>query len=119
MYTQKIGRYGEEIATRFLISKGFKILARNFQTRYGELDLVVEKFRVVHFVEVKTRTGLGSGEPEEAINYFKRQRLQGAAQSFLVLRNLTEVNCQFDSVAIILDLPAKKARIRLIENIIF
>ncbi|MCX6778787.1 MAG: YraN family protein [Candidatus Magasanikbacteria bacterium] len=119
MYTQKIGRYGENLAARFLISKGFKILARNFQTRYGELDLVAEREGVIHFVEVKTRTGLRSGEPEEAINYFKMRRLQSAAQSFLLSRNLVDVGCQFDSVALVLDLKAKKAKVRLIENIIF
>lgn len=119
MYTQKIGRYGEDLATRFLISKGFEILERNWRTRYGELDIIAKKREVIHFVEVKTRTGLDSGEPEEAINYFKMRRLQGAAQSFLLLHNLTEIACQFDSLAIVLNLKAKKAKVRLIENVVF
>ena len=119
MYTQKIGRYGEDLAARFLISKGFKILARNWRTRYGELDVVAECDGVIHFVEVKTRTGLGSGEPEEAINYFKMRRLLGAAQSFLLNYNLDDSQRQFDSLAVILDLPAKKARVRFKENITF
>src|SRR3989339_105577 len=116
MYTQKIGRYGENLAARFLVGRGFKILDRNWRTRYGELDIIAQKGGVIHFVEVKTRTGLGSGEPEEAISYFKMRRLQGAARSFLLLHNLAEVACQFDSLAVVLNLKAQKARVRLIEN---
>lgn len=118
MKTQQIGRFGEDLAARFLVKKGFKILARNWRTRYGELDIIGEKEGVVHFVEVKTRTSLGTGQPEEAINYFKLRRLQAAAQSFLCTYNLNEPQCQFDSVAVILNLKTKIARIRIRENII-
>lgn len=117
MRTQQIGRYGEDLAARFLIKQGFKILARNWRTRYGELDLVVRLGQVIHFVEVKTRTSLKTGEPEEAINHFKLRRLQAAAQSFLGVYKLNESFYQFDSVAVVLNLKIKTARIRFTENI--
>lgn len=119
MQTQKVGRFGENLAARFLVGKGFKILVRNWHTRYGEVDLVGEKDGAIHFIEVKTRSSLQAGEPEEAINYFKMRRLKLAAQSFLLAYKLGEPCCQFDSVAIILDVSAKKARIRFRENVIF
>ncbi|HPV70502.1 MAG TPA: YraN family protein [Candidatus Magasanikbacteria bacterium] len=119
MRTQQIGRYGEDLAARFLIKQGFKILARNWRTRYGELDLVVRLGQVIHFVEVKTRTSLKTGEPEEAINHFKLRRLQLAAQSFLCAYKLGEPQCQFDSVAIVLNLKTETAKIRLKESIFF
>ena len=117
MKTQQIGRYGEDLAARFLIKQGFKILARNWRTRYGELDLVGEKNSIIDFVEVKTRTGLVTGEPEEAINFFKMRRLQAAAQSFLCAYKLNEHPCQVDSVAIVLNLKNKTAKIRMREGI--
>ena len=119
MRTQKIGRWGEDLAARFLVGKGYKILARNWRTRYGEVDIVAELNNVIHFVEVKTRTGLKTGEPEEAINYFKMRRLLLAGQGFLLMNKTPEARCQLDSLAVILDLSQKSAKMRFKENITF
>lgn len=51
--TQKIGSLGEEIAERFLVQRGFRILHRNYWRPWGELDIVAEKKDTIHFVEVK------------------------------------------------------------------
>lgn len=114
----EIGRYGEDLAARFLISKGFELLERNFRTRWGEIDLIVKKEDILHFVEVKTRTSLQFGVPTEAINFFKQQRMLGAANMFLVVRKRQEKDFQFDAVSIVLNIEAKTAKIRLIENIL-
>lgn len=118
MKKKEIGQYGEDLAARFLIGKGFVIVERNFRTRWGEIDLIVKKEKILHFVEVKTRTSLQFGAPTEAINYFKQQRLLGAANMFLLARNRKEKDFQFDAVSIVLNIEAKTAKIRLIENIL-
>ena len=53
---QKIGLLGEKSAEMFLVKHGFKIIDRNFSTRFGEIDLIAIKENVYHFVEVKTVT---------------------------------------------------------------
>ncbi len=70
-----LGRAGEDRAARYLEQQGFSVLARNWRTREGELDLVVADEAVVAVVEVKTRRGDGFGHPFEAIDARKRARL--------------------------------------------
>jgi len=53
----EVGRLGEKIAAEFLAKKGYRILARNFRTRFGEIDLVAAKDGVLVFVEVKLKIG--------------------------------------------------------------
>jgi len=69
------GRAGEHRAARYLESRGFTVLARNWRCRDGEIDLVVADSSVVVVVEVKTRRGEEFGHPFEAIDARKRARL--------------------------------------------
>lgn len=64
---------------RALHERGFKLLGRNIQTRFGEVDLIVQKGRQVVYVEVKTRTSRKYGYPEEAITYKKRMAMSRSA----------------------------------------
>ncbi|RDU61396.1 YraN family protein [Helicobacter sp. MIT 14-3879] len=50
----RIGRQYEEIALQYLASKGFGFIAKNFHSRYGEIDLIMQKNGVLHFIEVKS-----------------------------------------------------------------
>ena len=61
----KIGKFGQQIAGQFLQKRGYEILAENFHSRKGEIDLVVEKDGQLVFVEVKTRLSDKFGLPEE------------------------------------------------------
>lgn len=80
----ELGRRGEEAAARWYRLRGFRVLARNFRTRMGELDLVVRRGALLAVVEVKTRSGdAGYGAPCEAVSPHKQQRLVRAAQTFL------------------------------------
>ena len=54
-YNKTIGKYGETIAADYLINNGYKILDRNFQTRYGEVDIIGVKDDLIIFFEVKSR----------------------------------------------------------------
>ncbi|MBI5732317.1 MAG: YraN family protein [Candidatus Magasanikbacteria bacterium] len=115
-HNQSWGKFGEDLAARFLERRGFIIKGRNFRTRYGEIDIVAEKDGHLHFVEVKTRASEAFGIGEEAIHYLKRQNLLMAARLYLSRGGIFNP-AQFDSLAILIDRKQKKARIRFSENI--
>lgn len=79
-----VGDYGEDAALRALQKKGYRLLTRNYHVRGGEIDLIMEKDRRLVFVEVKTRRNDHFGGPFEALTAGKRQRLQRAAQVYLM-----------------------------------
>lgn len=80
---QALGNAGEEIAAQWLTDHGFRVVARNVRTTYGELDIVAQKSDGVHVVEVKTRRGTGYGTPLEAIDGRKQQHLRRATMAAL------------------------------------
>jgi hypothetical protein len=69
----RIGRSGESEAVAALEGAGFRILARNYRSPFGEVDIVAEEGNVLVFVEVKTRSSLGYGLPRDAITAAKRR----------------------------------------------
>lgn len=75
-HNQALGTKGEAIAERYLITRGFRLLAKNWRCRYGELDLVMRDGEEIVAVEVKTRNGTGYGSPFEAITVSKAARLR-------------------------------------------
>ena len=111
---QVLGREGERVAEQFLKQKGFKIVERNYRCAAGELNLIVLDKRVVVFVEVKTRTGLGFGTPLEAVAYHKQQKMIQAAQYFLSEKGLHQRDARFDVVGI--SWPGREPVVEHIEN---
>ena len=86
---QRHGSLGEQAAAEHLGARGYAILARNYRTRYGELDLVAADARALVFCEVKSRrlgTRAGAGTPLEAIGPRKRRRLRLMAAQWLAAR---------------------------------
>lgn len=79
-YKKSLGRYGETIALKYYQRQGYKKIANNFYTRYGELDLVLRKNQTILVVEVKTRTNLQFGWAEESINNKKLTNINKAYQ---------------------------------------
>jgi putative endonuclease len=94
------GSDGERLACRFLEQQGFAILARNFRSRAGEVDVVARDGDTTVFVEVKERRGASHGEAVEAVTFGKRQRIVRAARLFAATRGLSESPLRFDVVAI-------------------
>jgi putative endonuclease len=88
------------LACRYLESRGFAILARNFRSRAGELDIVAREGETTVFVEVKERHGTSHGEAVEAVTFAKRQRIVRAARLFAAARGLSDAPLRFDVVAI-------------------
>jgi putative endonuclease len=95
-----LGREGERLAEGFLKKQGYRLVARNYRCRGGEVDLIVLDRRVVVFVEVKTRTDHGFGSPLEAVEPRKQRRMILAAQLFLHEKKLHERDARFDVVGI-------------------
>jgi putative endonuclease len=80
------GRWGEDYAADRMESAGWTILDRNWRAGHAELDLVAVRTGILAFVEVKTRSGLESGGPLEALTWHKRRELQRAARAWLRMR---------------------------------
>jgi len=96
-----LGRFGETLAMKALRKKGFKILARNWCSPVGELDLVARHRKTLVFVEVKTRRCSSPYPPEAAVDGRKQIRLRRAAQAYLArhpFQRWKEV--RFDVVAV-------------------
>lgn len=77
------GKLGEQIGRQHLIEKGYQIIKSNFQTRFGEIDLIAVKDKRLIFIEVKLKIGDQFGTPEEMADKHKIRRVQQIAQIFL------------------------------------
>lgn len=108
-----LGRSGEDRAARFLVSRGYRILERNYSTRSGEIDLIALHQGTVAFIEVKTRSNDAFGAPELAVNQRKQRRMIKAALGYIKFKKLHQVPCRFDVVAIN---NANEQQLELIQN---
>ena len=79
-----IGRLGERLAAEHFERLGYTVLARNYRTRFGELDLVATDDDVLVFCEVKTRrANLAGREPWEALHPAKQRQVRAMGAAFL------------------------------------
>jgi putative endonuclease len=101
---QIVGQWGENYAADYLEKKGYSIIERNFRTPVGEIDIVAqgmdgeETFLV--FVEVKTRTTLNFGNPEDAVTNQKKQHLLAAIDVFFQENEDRDCFWQIDVIAV-------------------
>lgn len=95
------GSRGERLAARHLQQKGYRILARNCRSRWGELDLIARDGETIVFVEVKTRSPSDTGRPEDAITLHKQRQMTRAASAWLHRYRLDNSRCRFDVIAIV------------------
>ena len=109
-----LGKEGERLAELYLHKKGYRLVARNYRCKAGELDLIVLDRRVVVFVEVKTRTGHGFGSPLEAVEFRKQRKMIQAAQFFLAEKGLQQRDARFDVVGV--SWPGRVPVVEHIEN---
>lgn len=94
-----IGSKGEEIAADYLKKKGYSILYRNYKTPYGEADIITKDNDTVVFVEVKTRSNVSFGQPFEAVNFKKQERLKRIALFYM--KNINrQIKIRFDVISI-------------------
>jgi putative endonuclease len=106
--TKDIGNRGEDLAVAYLEDQGFRLFDRNYRFERAEVDVVAFEPNAddtggeIVFVEVKTRTSLGYGAPEDAVDEAKQRLIAKAAEAWLHERRLDGAPVRFDVVAVVL-----------------
>jgi putative endonuclease len=96
-----LGKYGEELATRYLSKNGMVILERNWRCDLGELDLIARDKDDLVICEVKTRRSTVFGEPIEAVTPRKVRRMRGLALRWLETKSVSPRGIRFDVVGVL------------------
>ena len=97
------GKLGEEIAEKFLKSKNYQIIDKNWGNKFGEIDLICRKNNIYVFVEVKTKVGDYFGTPENMFDQRKLFKVKKMANAYLTKHGLINTQSRIDVVAITLD----------------
>lgn len=111
MLRKKIGNLGEQIAKKYYQNLGYLILEQNYWTRYGELDLVLEKNSQISVVEVKTRSNYAFGWAEEAIN---NKKIANIEKAYYVLSQKKSLANNYSLEICLIHLKLPKATIKRI-----
>lgn len=98
---RRAGDWGEDLALRFLEERGYRLVERNYRTRYGEIDLIVRRERTVVFVEVKLRRGRGFGDPLGAVTPRKQEVIRSMAEQYLAQHDPEYDELRFDVIGIL------------------
>lgn len=113
----RLGQAGEELAAAHLLRSGFRILDRNYRTRWGELDIVAFDGRVLVFCEVKSRTsGQRYGGPFDAVDRAKRAQVRNMARGWLATRTDRPFarGIRFDAIGVMFD---RSGRLLALEHL--
>ncbi len=111
-----LGRRGEALAARRLEAEGYRILARNYRSQAGEVDLVAQEGDCLVFVEVRTRNGDLYGTPEESVTARKQARLMRVAETYLSEHEILDVDWRIDVVAIDMAPGGRVRRLDILRN---
>jgi len=105
---QKLGRRGEEVAVEYLEANGYRVMDRNYRFQRNEIDVVCyepnddDSGGELVFVEVKTRSSLGFGSPEEAVTDEKKEAIRKVTGAYLYERDLEGAPSRFDVISVVL-----------------
>ncbi len=114
---RKKGNQGEKEAAEFLSSKGYQIVKTNFHFgKHGEIDIICKRGDVLVFVEVKSRKSFEYGDPLLSITRSKQKSWQRAAEGYLYVNKIQNVECRFDVITV--DLSKTPHAIEHLENAI-
>jgi putative endonuclease len=114
MNNNLLGAFGEQEAARYLRREGYMILAANYETYVGELDIVAQKGKCLCFVEVKTRTEGGINSPADAVDGRKRDNIRGSASAYMNACSLN-MKYRFDIIEVFVR-DEKVVKINHIKN---
>jgi len=110
-----VGRRGELATESRYVARGYRVVARNWRCRLGELDLVLARGRTLVFCEVKTRRGSRFGGGFEAVDVRKRQKVRALAEVFLLQTTSSPAAVRFDVASVWLK-PDGSASVELFED---
>lgn len=113
-----LGRWGEELAARYLKKKRYAVIAMNYYCRMGEIDIIAQNKEYVIFVEVKLRKNSEHGYAREFVTGQKQEKLRVAAEMWL-MQNPTELQPRFDIIEIYAPqgIETKKPQLNHLENV--
>ncbi|NQU99821.1 MAG: YraN family protein [Parcubacteria group bacterium] len=114
---REIGKLGEDIVCKYLLNKKYKILNRNYHSRYGEVDIItkdLEGFLV--FIEVKARTSSKYGQGYEAVDSLKQEKIVKTAYVYLEENKIKDDNYRIDVLSIELDFRHRIGRVTHFYN---
>jgi len=100
-FRSSLGDRGEKVACGFLKEHGYEILGKNYKCKIGEIDVIARRRERLAFIEIKTRTSLQFGTPQEAVNLQKQEKIFQVAQWYLNEKKLLKTPIAFDVVAIL------------------
>ena len=99
----RVGHAGEAAALAYLKEQGFRILARDWRCRLGQIDIVAEDGDTLVLIEVKARRGTGFGTPEEAVDERKQRKLRMLLEVYRSQTHRTKQPCRIDVIGLLMD----------------
>ncbi len=97
-----LGKRGEDVACIYLANEGAEIVERNWHCQAGEADVIARDGEDLVFIEVKTRSSVAAGFPEEAVGHKKRRRYEQIAMEYLFSHDLPSARIRFDVLALMI-----------------
>ncbi|SMC71164.1 YraN family protein [Pedobacter nyackensis] len=97
-----LGTWGEKIAVAYLESCGYRILNTNWRCARAEVDVIADQEGTIIFVEVKTRSSVDYGHPEDFVSYKKEKQLEFASSAYIEMRQ-HQGEIRFDIIAIVFE----------------
>lgn len=98
-----LGKLGEDFAASYLVSKGHKILKRNYSSRFGEIDIISLRNKELFFVEVKTRSSITMGYPSQAVDKRKLSHMEWTALNYLNKSNISYDAWSFKVIEVLIN----------------
>ena len=117
MRRKRLGKKGEQIASRLLKKAGYRLLEKNFTCPFGEIDLIAEEDNDLVFIEVKTRQGDYFGQPEEAVTPKKLAQIQRLGHYYHDLYPKLPKSFRIDVVALTISPKGKIERAKIFRNV--
>ncbi len=99
---QEIGDKGEKTAENYILKKGYKVLERNYRAKKSEIDIICQYKNTLVFVEVKTRTSIKFGHPEEFVNQAKSAKIIEGAEAYIIEINWKGA-IRFDIISVLIN----------------
>jgi len=125
LHTRDLGMIGEDVSCTFLKRHGFEIVARNYQKKWGEIDIIARKGGVTHFFEVKSVTSVHDERsrdvhrPEDNVHGLKGRHIGRMIETYLSESRLgLDAEFYFHVLCVYMDLETRRARVKWVKNVI-
>lgn len=113
---RRLGQFGERVAAAHLEAEGYRIVARNFRCREGEVDIIAEKAKSLAFVEVRTRRGDAMGGAADSLTLLKGARITAVAEAYCQGRLDLPEERRIDVITVDLSPEGRVLRLEHIES---